>query len=1731
MAKLRNCADYYGWAETDRLCHLKASLEGNAAAILWELSPECTEAELLKLLHNRYGNKEQIERFRFELKTRRRRKGESLQSLHQDICRLLALSYPGETSALSKIVARDAFLDALDSPELRVHILEKDASSLDDAYSIAMRHEAYRATSNASETTQADDGGRRRVRAVNSATELSEDDRSWKRRMESTVADLQNGIQLLLQRQPMTVQVGPGAVVPPAQQSPGQQTSTAPSATIAGPHTGSRQRPRGSGPCYKCGGEGHIARWCKQPSTTVPTSQPEGRASSFKVAPSGNESEVYLDVQLGCKGSRNLRISAVLDSGCSLSIMPAKFCHERLQSSNVKLYAANESLIPVLGQTRVYFTVEGLQLYADVLVSEVVDEFLLGFDWLCANECVWHFATGTINVQGRELKLNRRQSSVNVRRVYIADSTLVEKRSVAHVPVTVAFTSLHTAPSNWLLEPRVANNRLLVARALLSDAQDGVIRVYNPSNEDVLVKSGICVGNAQAAQFGCEKCGPICMCRPSSLMNEPQIKSMHNGAQAPVASETSGGRVSSPVIVNVRAVRPVSHSAGSATVNGPPDDSLREGINSTSVLSDEEVIKPALDSLPGEITAVHREQVRELLLRNADLFAKSEYDVGKTNLLQHRLELVDPNAAPVRQPLRRHPIAYLDLIDQQVDQLLHAGLITPCSGEWSSNVVLVRKRGSGPDVPPKMRLTVDLREVNFRLRRLQFPMPSIDSIFDNLQGHRYYTTLDFCNAYLSIPLHPETNDVTGFVTRRGHFKFLRLSAGVCNGAAAFNELVQLMFGKLLWSEVLCFLDDACLPSATVEQGIDLLGRVLERIRIGGLKLKANKCKLLQTEAKILGLVVGQGTVREDPSRAEVVQAWPFPRTVRELRSFIGFANYGRNFYENFSEIIEPLTACMRKGAKLECNEKTLSAFQRVKDLMSNPPVLTLFRGDAAHVVECDSSDIASGACLKQIESDGQERVVAYASKMLSDPQRRWCTTRKELLAVIFALTRWRHYLIGRKVIVRTDHNCLQYLLKGKSLTDQFARYIDFLADFDLQIEYLPGKSNRIADFLSRPCELDPANSCKQCRARQVHTGGAAAADAIGDKGEVRRRGDARESVPPLQVQRQVSMVEHTLAPSCEPVPAHATAGRQCAEMLPSLSEGAPFASATEPPTTVEINLDDDLIAVNSVPSTDEVPAGERSMNESLVVGATKAPAEVAFTTLSDVRRVATRAQSRAADEGDAGNRLPDVSEGEGDNDSIDQPSNNAAIQGRRRGQQLGEILRAIAPSAANDLRANKFWSREYVVEQQTKDAVLSEVKRWLESKQRPSWSELKPSSELRCYFQQVESLSMVDGIMYRTFLDSRGAVKYTQILLPESMRPTFCELIHAVALGHAKTLRKNEAQAQIHAFWPTWRRDLRVYVAACRRCAEYHRGAAPKQGALRSSCDKLCAPSQLVSIDLTGPHVLSDGYKYCLSVQDCFTKFLFLAPLRDKTAQHVARALLQFFLKHGFYAYVKSDNGLEFINGLQEELDKLTDTVRLKTCPYTPRQNPVERSHRTVNSIIGKLVDKHSQWSRYLDFVAFAFNSTVQKSTGFTPNFLQFGRELGNSVSVILANPVSQYETHGEFASELIDRMRQAYELASETLQAETLSAKRHYDQRARFKEFQPGDVVLIFCPRRRQNQNIKWQRMYSVEAVILSRINDVTYIVQERKSRQRKIVHVDKLKLVQKAAGSGSFNANGTSR
>jgi len=182
------------------------------------------------------------------------------------------------------------------------------------------------------------------------------------------------------------------------------------------------------------------------------------------------------------------------------------------------------------------------------------------------------------------------------------------------------------------------------------------------------------------------------------------------------------------------------------------------------------------------------------------------------------------------------------------------------------------------------------------------------------------------------------------------------------------------------------------------------------------------------------------------------------------------------------------------------------------------------------------------------------------------------------------------------------------------------------------------------------------------------------------------------------------------------------------------------------------------------------------------------------------------------------------------------------------------------------------------------------------------------------------------------------------------------------------------------------------------------------------------APGERLSIDLTGRHPSSNQFVYCLTTEDYFSKFITLTPLRDKSAATVAKALLHsVYLKHGLYHFVQSDLGKEFECEMQNEINAYFGISKLRTTAFKPSSNPIERGHRTLNAMIGKLIDKHKEWSQYMDYIALAYNSTCHKSTSFTPNFLHFGRELNSSVDVLLANPSDNVGSSGEFIAKMVD--------------------------------------------------------------------------------------------------------------
>jgi transposase InsO family protein len=437
-----------------------------------------------------------------------------------------------------------------------------------------------------------------------------------------------------------------------------------------------------------------------------------------------------------------------------------------------------------------------------------------------------------------------------------------------------------------------------------------------------------------------------------------------------------------------------------------------------------------------------------------------------------------------------------------------------------------------------------------------------------------------------------------------------------------------------------------------------------------------------------------------------------------------------------------------------------------------------------------------------------------------------------------------------------------------------------------------------------------------------------------------------------------------------------------------------------------------------------------------------------------------------------------------------------------------------APQAAEAGVGN--WSPEYIAEQQAIDPDIAPALQWLKDNNRPPWETVKPASPaLRALWQQYESLIMRNGAIHRIFHNFDGSVQYYQLVLPSSIKVVFLEMIHAEAAGHLKFV-KCLAYVQRRAWWYTWRRDLKLFIQCCSVCNMYHRGAAPKQGLLQPMA--LGGVAERWVIDLTGPHPMSDGYKYIFTAIDPFSKYAIVVPIRNKEATTVAKVIVEhIFLKWGLCFEILSDQGKEFEAELTSELIKLLGVVKLRSTGYQPStQGSIERYHRTLNSLLAKVISEtQKDWSRWVSYVTFCYNSTPHSSTNFAPHFIMTGQEPRWNIDFVLNNVDLSSNTVPEYTASVLDRLNKAFIIVRDHLQQSAEVARTWYNKRVNVHTFCVGDQVHVYNPRRYKGKSPKWQSFYREIAIVVQRLNDVSYVVKCPSWKHPKVVHVNKLKLV----------------
>ena len=459
----------------------------------------------------------------------------------------------------------------------------------------------------------------------------------------------------------------------------------------------------------------------------------------------------------------------------------------------------------------------------------------------------------------------------------------------------------------------------------------------------------------------------------------------------------------------------------------------------------------------------HEQQLfKNLLLNYVDIFSSHDLDIGCYTGLQHSIDT--GNTRPLKQRIRRTPVAFQNEEEAHLKKMIEMGIIEPSNSEWASPPVLVRKRSG------TVRYCIDYRFLNDATRKDAFPLPLIEECFDALDGVQFLSTTDLSSGYFQLMVSEQDRHKTAFITKYGLFQFRRLAMGLCNAPATFQRAMSQVLAGLNWKTAIIYLDDLIVVGKSFRSHLNNLKDVFDRLRRFNLKVSPRKCQFMRHELKFLGWIVGRNGISIPPENTMAIKSRRPPISTQEVESFLGYINYHRSHVKNFAEIATPLYALTGQKARkvpFVWTNTHQEVFEKLVTIMTTAPVMRIPNKTDLFILDVDASNIAIGAELLQL-SDGEEYVVAYASFSLTAIQKRYCTTRKELLAIVRFTRHFRHYLLGREFVLRTDHGSLTWLMRFKNADGQLARWLEELSQYDMIIKHRAGKHHTNADYLSRP---------------------------------------------------------------------------------------------------------------------------------------------------------------------------------------------------------------------------------------------------------------------------------------------------------------------------------------------------------------------------------------------------------------------------------------------------------------------------------------------------------------------------------------------------------------------------------------------------------------------------------------------------------------------------------------
>lgn len=489
----------------------------------------------------------------------------------------------------------------------------------------------------------------------------------------------------------------------------------------------------------------------------------------------------------------------------------------------------------------------------------------------------------------------------------------------------------------------------------------------------------------------------------------------------------------------------------------------------------------AIDLRVNHLDDEQKKKIQSIIKQHKNLLSEPNEKLTYTTVVKGKIRTTTEE--PVYSKSYPYPMCLKKEVEAEIQKLLKDDIIRPSRSPYNSPIWMVPKKidASGEK---KYRLVIDYRKLNSITVPDRYPIPDINDVLANLGKNKFFSTIDLKSGFHQIPLDEPDIEKTAFSIKSGKYEFTRLPFGLKNAPSIFQRTLDDILREHIGERCYVYIDDIIIFGKNEIEHYENLEIILKTIEEANMKIQIDKCEFMKDEVEFLGFIITQTGIKANQKKVQAIVEMLPPKTVKELRSFLGMAGYYRRFIKDFAKLAKPLTYLLRgedghvsrnqsKTKKIHLDNEAIESFSKLKNsLMSKEVILSHPNFDKDFELTTDASDYAIGAVLSQ-----GNKPIQFLSRTLIKAEENYATNEKEMLAIIWALNSLRNFLYGsKKVKIFTDHQPLTYALSNKNTNSKMKRWKAILEEYNYELHYKPGKTNIVADALSRPQKTNEINA-------------------------------------------------------------------------------------------------------------------------------------------------------------------------------------------------------------------------------------------------------------------------------------------------------------------------------------------------------------------------------------------------------------------------------------------------------------------------------------------------------------------------------------------------------------------------------------------------------------------------------------------------------------------------------